>query len=42
MLEELFVGINSALGNASLLSLGNIIGANVLNISLVLGIAIIF
>lgn len=41
-LPELFVGVNSALRGASLLSLGNLIGANVLNISFVLGIAIIF
>lgn len=41
-LPELFVGLNSALQGAPLLSLGNIIGANVLNITLVLGIAIIF
>lgn len=41
-LPELFIGINSAFQNATLLSLGNLIGANVLNISLVLGIAIVF
>ena len=41
-LPEFFVGINSALSGASLLSLGNIVGANMLNISLVLGLAIIF
>src|SRR3989344_528560 len=41
-LPELFVGINSALNEASLLSLGNLTGANFLNISLVLGVAIIF
>lgn len=41
-LPEFFVGINSAIRGAPLLSLGNLIGANFLNISFVLGLAVIF
>lgn len=36
-LPELFVGISSALGGVPNLSLGNVIGANVANLSLVIG-----
>jgi len=36
-LPELFVGITSALEGQAILSLGNIIGANIVNISLVIG-----
>ena len=39
-LPELFVGINAAWSGTPTLSFGNLIGANVLNITLVLGIAI--
>jgi len=41
-LPELFVGINSALTSASAISLGNVLGSNIANLSLVLGIAIVF
>jgi len=41
-LPELFVGINSALIKAPILSLGNIIGSNILNLSFVLGAVVIF
>lgn len=40
-LPELFVGISSALSNNSGLSLGNVIGANILNLTLITGIIII-
>ncbi len=40
-LPELFVGINSALSKASVLSLGNIIGSNIVNLSLILGVVAI-
>ncbi|OHA05144.1 MAG: hypothetical protein A2934_04045 [Candidatus Sungbacteria bacterium RIFCSPLOWO2_01_FULL_47_10] len=40
-LPELFIGISSAARNAPLLSLGNIIGSNVLNVTLVLGAGVI-
>jgi len=36
-LPELFVGLSSAFNNQSILSLGNVIGANIANLSLVLG-----
>jgi len=36
-LPELFVGLSSAFNNQPILSLGNIIGANIANLSLVLG-----
>jgi len=36
-LPELFVGLSSAFSNQPILSLGNIIGANIANLSLVLG-----
>lgn len=38
-LPELFVGIGSGLSNATGLTLGNVLGANVANISLIVGIA---
>lgn len=38
-LPELFVGINSALSSVPILSLGNVVGANIANLSLVLGLA---
>ncbi len=38
-LPELFVGITSAIKNAPVLSLGNIIGANIVDVALVMGIA---
>ncbi len=41
-LPEFFVGINSALAKAPVLSLGNIIGSNIVNLSLVLGVVVIF
>lgn len=41
-LPEFFVGINSALSKASVLSLGNIIGSNIVNLSLILGVVVIF
>jgi cation:H+ antiporter len=40
-LPELFVGISSALEKSPLLSLGNIIGANILNLTLVTGLIIL-
>lgn len=40
-LPELFVGINSAIDGVQELSLGDLIGANVLNVTLVLGIAML-
>lgn len=39
-LPELFVGINAAFGGTPTLSFGNLIGANVLNVTLVIGVAI--
>ena len=41
-LPEFFVGINSALAKAPVLSLGNIIGSNIVNLSLILGAVVIF
>jgi len=41
-LPEFFVGINSALAKAPVLSLGNIIGSNIVNLSLILGVVVIF
>ncbi|MDO8560630.1 MAG: sodium:calcium antiporter [bacterium] len=41
-IPELFVGINSALTGFPVLSFGNILGANILNVTLVLGVAAIF
>lgn len=41
-LPEFFVGISSALSKASILSLGNIIGSNIINLSLILGVVVIF
>ena len=38
-ISELFVGISSAVTGSSALSLGNIFGANLLNITLIIGIA---
>lgn len=38
-LPELFVGITSALSQAPSLSLGNIVGANIANITLIIGLA---
>ena len=38
---ELFVGITSALAGKSALALGNVIGANIINLTLVIGIAIL-
>jgi cation:H+ antiporter len=40
-LPELFVGISSAVGGAPMLSLGNVLGSNVIDLSLVAGIAVI-
>ena len=40
-LPELFVGVNSAISQNPALSLGNVIGANILDLTLVLGIIII-
>lgn len=40
-LPEFFIGINAAINNTAILSVGNIIGANVLNATLVLGAATI-
>lgn len=40
-LPEFFVGINSAFSKNSVLSLGNVIGSNIVNLSLVLGIVVI-
>lgn len=39
---ELIVSINSALNNASDLALGNVIGSNIANLGLVLGITLLF
>lgn len=41
-LPEFFVGINSAFAKAPVLSLGNIIGSNIVNLSLILGAVVIF
>ncbi|MBI2268597.1 MAG: sodium:calcium antiporter [Candidatus Blackburnbacteria bacterium] len=41
-LPELFVGVTSAFSGESALSLGNVIGANILNVSLVISLAGIF
>ncbi len=41
-LPEFFVGINSSIAKAPILSLGNVIGSNVVNLSLVLGVVVIF
>ncbi len=41
-LPEFFVGINSALAKTPILSLGNIIGSNIVNLSLILGVVVIF
>ncbi len=40
-LPELFIGISSALNKNSALALGNVIGANILNLTLVMGILIL-
>src|SRR6056297_1421258 len=40
-LPELFIGVMSAVENTSVLSLSNIFGSNIANITLVLGITII-
>lgn len=40
-LPEFFVGINSALSKTSILSLGNVIGSNIVNLSFVLGAVVI-
>jgi len=40
-LPELFVGISSALGGLSSLSLGNVIGANILDLTLIIGIPVL-
>lgn len=40
-LPEFFIGINAALNNTAILSIGNIIGANFLNATMVLGAAIV-
>lgn len=40
-IPELFVGINSALAGTGSLALGNVIGANILNLTLVIGIPIL-
>jgi len=40
-IPELFVGISSALSNTASLSLGNVIGANILNLTLITGIIIL-
>jgi cation:H+ antiporter len=40
-LPELFVGISSAMSNNSALSLGNVIGANILNLTLITGIIVL-
>ncbi|MEM4267462.1 MAG: sodium:calcium antiporter [Candidatus Woesearchaeota archaeon] len=40
-LPELFVGINSALLNKSSISFGNIVGANIIDITLIVGIPIL-
>jgi len=41
-MPELFVGLSSALSDKSALSFGNIIGANIVNLSLAIGLIIIF
>lgn len=41
-LPEFFVGINAAFSRTPILSLGNIIGSNIINLSLVLGVVVIF
>lgn len=40
-LPEFFIGVTSAIGGTPALSLGNIIGANVFDITLVLGVAVV-
>lgn len=40
-LPELFIGINSAFSKSPVLSLGNVIGSNVVNLSFVLGVVVI-
>ncbi|MBW2984973.1 sodium:calcium antiporter [Candidatus Woesearchaeota archaeon] len=40
-IPELFVGIASALGKTPSLSLGNVIGSNIVNVSLILGIVVL-
>lgn len=40
-LPEFFIGLSSAINNSPLLSVGNIVGANVLNATMVLGAAVI-
>jgi len=40
-LPEFFIGINSALSKTSILSLGNVIGSNIVNLSFVLGAVVI-
>lgn len=40
-LPELFVGITSAVEGEPLLSLGNVIGSNIVNLSLILGIVVV-
>ncbi|KKP70027.1 MAG: hypothetical protein UR87_C0015G0010 [candidate division CPR3 bacterium GW2011_GWE2_35_7] len=40
-LPELMIGINAALANESVLVLGNVIGSNIIDLSLVIGISII-
>lgn len=41
-LPELFVGINSAIVKNPALSLGNVIGANILDLTLIMGILVVF
>ena len=41
-LPEFFIGLSSAINNTPTLSVGNVIGANVLNATMVLGVAVIF
>lgn len=40
-LPEFFVGINAALSKTPILSLGNIIGSNIVNLSFILGVVVI-
>lgn len=40
-IPELFVGVSSAISKNSALSMGNIIGANILNLTLILGIIVL-
>lgn len=40
-IPELFVGITSALNKSSILSLGNVIGANIMDVTFVIGVAAI-